>query len=356
MVAFIQTPLRLSLLLGCLVMGSVGLMGCQSSPVPQQDGSNLQAEGEVQTDRLDVTVTIPPQKYFVEKIGGDRLNVNVFVPGTSDPHTYEPKPQQLQALSETEAYVLVGLGFEAPWLDRLKSANGEMVLIDSSQGIEPLLMAAHDHSAHGHGEKEADHQEEHGHSGDHHEDHNDENHDEDPQTQSSLENGDRPSTADPHIWLSPTLVKQQATAIAASLGQLDPPNAAYYQGNLEKFLGEIEQLDQQIRQNLASVTPRKFIVFHPSWGYFSQDYDLEQIPIEVDGQEPSAQELGKLIDLAKQDNLNVIFAEPQFSPKNAAAIAAEIQGRVETIDPLAGNWSDNLLTVSQKIGQQNKGE
>ncbi|MFM1843412.1 MAG: Zinc transporter, periplasmic-binding protein ZnuA [Cyanobacteriota bacterium] len=320
-----------------VILGGV-VVGCQSPPSALQGAADNQGESGVQGDRLDVTVTIPPQQYFVEKIGGDRLNVNVFVPGTSDPHTYEPKPQQLQALSETEAYILVGLGFENPWLDRLKSANADMVLIDSSQGIDPLLMDTHDHGDHGHGH------------GDH--GHGDHSHADDSKTQSSPGADKQPSTTDPHIWLSPTLVKQQATTIAASLSQLDPPNAEYYQANLKKFLTEIDQLDDQIQQNLTSVNPRKFIVFHPSWGYFAKDYNLEQIPIEVEGQEPSAKELGQLVDLAKNNRLQVIFSEPQFSPKNAEAIATEIQGRIETINPLAANWSENLINVSQKIREQ----
>ncbi|MFN9174603.1 MAG: metal ABC transporter solute-binding protein, Zn/Mn family [Synechocystis sp.] len=332
--------MRLPFALAWMVMVGLSVVSCQPSPSPPNDSANNQTEIAPQGDRLDVTVTIPPQQYFVEKIGGDRLKVNVLVPGTNDPHTYEPKPQQLEALSQADAYILVGLGFENAWLDRLKSANPKMMLVDSAQGITPLSMTAHDHAAHGHGE--AEHTEEHG----------DHGHDKNHQATQNPETEEQVSVQDPHIWLSPTLVKQQAKAIATSLSQLDPPNANYYQGNLEKFLGEIDQLDQQIRQTLATVKPRKLIVFHPSWGYFAQDYDLEQIPIQVEGQEPSAQELGKLIDLAKNNGLKVIFTEPQFSPKNAEAIATEIQGRVETINPLAENWSENLSEVAKKISQQ----
>ena len=131
-------------------MVGVSVVGCQPSPSDLTESVNNQTPLDSPTDLLDVTVTIPPQKYFVEKIGGDRLKVNVFVPGTSDPHTYEPKPQQLQALSQADAYILVGLGFENPWLDRLKSANPNMAIIDSAEGIDPLLMVAHDHGDHDH--------------------------------------------------------------------------------------------------------------------------------------------------------------------------------------------------------------
>ncbi len=285
-------------------------------------------------DILDVTVSIPPQKYFLEKIGGDLVRVNVLVPDNSDPHTYEPKPQQLAALSEAEAYVLVGLGFEQPWLEKLKAANGGMRLIDSAEGITPLEVEEHDHD-HGNEANKDDH-----------------DHDHDHHTEEGKETG-AVMVADPHIWLSPTLVKQQASTIAEALSQLDPDNREKYEANLANFLQEISQLDQELRQNLQPLPQRKFIVFHPSWGYFAQDYGLQQIPIEVEGQEPSAQELKELINTAKSNDLTVVFAERQFSAKSSEAIAAEIKGQVDTLDPLAANWSDNLTTVAQKIANAN---
>ncbi|MBD2652643.1 zinc ABC transporter substrate-binding protein [Synechocystis sp. FACHB-383] len=316
--------------IGLALVVGLGVMGCQ--PAGEQDGSLSQ---EPMVEAMDITVSIPPQQYFLEKIGGDLVRVSVLVPGNNDPHTYEPKPQQLAALSEAEAYVLIGFGFEQPWLEKLKAANANMKLIDSAQGITPLEMEEHDHS---HGEEE-------GH--DHH-NHSHDGHDHGPESEKEQAMG-AVMVADPHIWLSPTLVKQQASTIAKGLAELDPENREQYEANLAAFLAELEQLDQELRQVLEPLPQKKFIVFHPSWAYFARDYNLEQIPIEVEGQEPSAQELKQLIDTAKENNLTVVFGETQFSTKSSEAIAAEIGAKVELLDPLAADWSSNLKLVAQKI-------
>ena len=134
--------------------------------------------------------------------------------------------------------------------------------------------------------------------------------------------------------------------------QLDPDRKEEYKQNLDSFLAEIDRTDREIRKNLAGVTNRKFIVFHPAWGYFSREYNLEQIPIEVEGTEPSAAELKELIEEAKEEKIQVIFVEPQFSTKSAQSIAQEINARVVPINPLAANWSENLLKVSETFAKE----
>jgi zinc transport system substrate-binding protein len=308
-----------------LVAGLVGA-GCQASrPAPE-------------ASRLDITVSIPPQRYFVEKIGGDRIKVNVMVEGASDPHTYEPRPQQLQALSEAEAYVKVGMGLEEAWLDEFKAVNPALKFIDSSAGITPLQSKAHDH-AHAHGSDDEEPGHDHAHDAP-------ETHDHDPESKTAAA-----LVADPHVWLSPKLAKIQAQNIYEGLAQIDPSQVEQYKANLNQFLQEIDQLDQQIRQTLAPIQQRQFIVFHPAWAYFARDYDLEQIPIEVEGQEPSAQELAAVIKTAQKEGIQVIFAQPQLSPKSAETIAKEIKGRVVLIDDLAPNWSENLRQVSATFAQ-----
>lgn len=272
--------------------------------------NNVKETGET----LDITVSIVPQEYFVEKIGGDRVAVNVIVEPGASPHTYEPKPKQLQNLSDAQAYITIGVSFEEAWMTRLKSVNQNMVIIDSGAGIERLPLSDHHH----HEEEEHDHREE---------------------------------TLDPHIWLSPKLVKIQAQNIYEGLVKIDPTGAAEYKMNLEKFLKEIDILDGEIRQKLGGIKNRKFMVFHPSWGYFAHDYNLEQIPVEVGGVEPSAAELGKLIAEAKEEGIKVVFAQPEFSTKSAQTIAKEIGGEVVLINTLAFNWSENLLQVSETFGE-----
>ena len=303
---------------------SLGILTGCSSPTADSNPETQISASETTSEPLDITVSILPQEYFVEKIGGARVEVNIMVEPGASPATYEPKPQQMKALSEAEAYVSIGVPFEKAWMEKIKGANPQMLVIDSAQGIERMEMVAHHHHGEDHGEAEAEHA--------HEDDHGAE-------------------TLDPHIWLSPQLVKLQAENIYQGLVKIDPENEAEYQANLAQFLTEIDQLDRQIKQNLAGIENRQFIVFHPAWGYFARDYDLEQVSIEVGGQEPSAAELGEIVKEAQEENIKVIFAQPEFSTKSAETIAQEIGGKVLLITPLAPDWSNNLLQVSQTFAE-----
>ena len=301
-----------------VLLGFSLISGCNTVSTPKNSAENnslppIQTPTETPNSLVDLTVSIMPQKYFVEKIGGKNVRVNVMIPPGVDLHSYEPKPQQLQALNNAEAYITVGVAFETAWMDRIKAANQTMLIIDSSQGIERIPMLEHHH--------------------------------EDGETHGVEE------TLDPHIWLSPKLVKIQAQNIYNGLVKIDPQRQAEYQANLNQFITEIDQLDQQISQKLTPLKNRKFMVFHPAWGYFAKDYNLEQQAIEVGGQEPSAAELADLISEAKQENIKIIFTQPEFSPRSAETIAQEIGGKVVMISDLDENWSDNLLKVSETLSQ-----
>ena len=241
-------------------------------------------------------------------------------PGT-DPHTYEPKPEQLKPTAQSQAYFKIGVSLEDAWKDRLNSVNQQMLIVDTSQGVDKIpLTAEHNH---------------------------DHDHDHDHAKEKKHQAGK--NTLDPHIWLSPKRVKAQAKTIYQTLAQLDPGQEAIYRANFEKFSQELDALDQEIRQNLAGVKNQKFMVFHPEWGYFAQDYGLEMIAIEIDGNEPSAAQLSQLIKQAKKENIKVIFTQPEFSQKSAETIAREIGGQVIPISAFAQNWSENLRQVSQKM-------
>ncbi|WRH66916.1 MAG: zinc ABC transporter substrate-binding protein [Planktothrix sp. GU0601_MAG3] len=297
-----------------LLWGMSIISGCNTVSTPKisvgnNDSEAKQIANETANNAVDITVSIMPQKYFVEKIGGKNVKVNVMIPPGVDLHNYEPKPQQLQSLNDSKAYITTGVAFETAWIDRIKAANQKMLIMDSTQGIERIPMVEHHH------EKAENHQAE--------------------------------ETLDPHIWLSPKLVKIQAKNIYDGLVKIDPKRQAEYQANLNNFITELDQLDQQISQKLTPLKNRKFIVFHPAWGYFAKDYNLEQESIEVGGQEPSAAELANLISEAKQENIKVIFAQPEFNPSSAETIAKEIGGKVIFVSDLAENWSTNLLQVSE---------
>lgn len=270
--------------------------------------------------KVNVVVTIAPQKYFAEKIAGDKANISIMVPAGASPHTYEPKPKEMTELSKADVYFAVGEPSEHVWLDKFKSMNKKMIIADTSKGIEKLEMAEHHH----HEEKgEHGHEEEHG--------------DEDGHQK------------DPHIWLDPLLVVKQAKVMTDALSSADMTNAAFYKGNYEKFAKELTDMDKSISAILKNTASRKFMVFHPSWGYFAKRYSLQQISVEVEGKSPKAKELAELIKTAKKEKLKVIFAQPQFSAKDVQTIAKETGAKVVVINPLAENWAESLLNTAKVL-------
>jgi zinc transport system substrate-binding protein len=266
-----------------------------------------------------VFVSIAPQKYFVQKIGGDLVSVAVLVPAGADPHTYEPKPKQMAELSKCAVYFAVGIDFEKAWLPRIAGTNPKMRIVHTDDGIKKIIMADHHHdkkSRHGHGR-----------TGHHY----------------------HGETQDPHVWLSPALVKIQAEHILHALIDLDPYNQKRYKDNYTTFLEEIDILDAELKNLFADRKGDRFMVFHPSWGYFAKEYELEQVPIEIEGKAPKPAQLTTLIRHAREHGIRVVFVQPQFSAKSAEMISREIGGHVVHVDPLAENWAGNLREVARKF-------
>jgi zinc transport system substrate-binding protein len=182
--------------------------------------------------------------------------------------------------------------------------------------------------------------------GDHHDG---EGHDSDAQGEGRAHDG--AEGLDPHIWLSPELVKVQAKTITDSLVELDPDREQKYRKNYSRFIALVDELDARLRSILAGKTGMKFMVFHPSWGYFARSYGLTQVAVEIEGKSPKPASLKKLIDQARAQQIRVIFAQPQFSRKSAEMIAREIDGEVVLIDPLAEDWGANMVSVADTLSR-----
>jgi zinc transport system substrate-binding protein len=267
-------------------------------------------------DPLPVFVSINPQKYFVQQIGKDLVSIQVLVPPGASPATYEPKPRQMADLSKTKTYFAIGVPFENAWLDKIAAANPDMTVVHTDDGIEKIPMASHRHDAEGAHHEAGTHE----HRG-----------------------------LDPHIWLSPPLVKIQAGTIMNTLQKLDPSHRAEYQNNYRQFVAQIDELHNELKMVFENEQGLQFMVFHPSWGYFAQAYGLRQMPVEIEGKDPKPAQLKALIEHAKEEGIKVIFVQPQFSTKSAQLVAREIGGQVAVANPLAGDWLANLRDVAQKF-------
>lgn len=285
-------------------------------------------------DKPTVFVSIVPQKYFVQQISKDLIDVEVMVQPGASPATYEPKPSQMARLSSCVAYFSIGVPFESAWLGKITAVNPNMHVVHTDKDIEKIAMARHHHEE----AVNSEHHEE-GHHEAHHEN-EPSGHDTDP---------DDHVIPDPHIWLSPTLVKKQAEIMLETLSAILPDQAEVFTANYREFIKEIEILDSFLKETFEGMEGRRFMVFHPSWGYFAKEYDLEQIPIEIEGKSPKPSQLGELIRHAKENEIQVIFVQPQFSQKSAEVVAREIRGEVVFADPLAEDWLNNLKEVGQKF-------
>lgn len=286
--------------------------------------------------QLQVSVTLVPQKYFVKKIGGDRVKVNVLVKPGANPHTYEPKPRQMARLKKSKLYFSIGSEFETIWLPRFQSSNRKLKIIKTTAGIPRLEMDGHVHG-------EDEHDDEHG-----HDEHNDEHgHDEDDEKEDHSESG-----TDPHLWLSPLLVKIQATHIYHALVEASPKDAALFQKNYLLFQQELDQLYFEISKIIQKGKHREFVVFHPSWGYFAHTFELTQVSIEVEGKKPKPAQLKKVIQKIKKSGITTVFVQPQFSKRSAEVVARAIGGSVLIANPLAEDWAENLRNLAKQISAQ----
>ncbi|MDZ7696471.1 MAG: zinc ABC transporter substrate-binding protein [Deltaproteobacteria bacterium] len=276
----------------------------------------LPAEGP-----LRVTVSILPQAYFVKKVAKDLVTVSVMVTGGSNPATYEPKPTQMTDLARSRLYFTIDVPFEASWLDKFKVMNPNMRVVHTDRGIAKRHASAHLHepsaaSVH-------------------------------PAQKTTAGS----SGTDPHIWLSPPLVKKIAQNTADALIQSDPDHQAAYEENLWAFEMELDRLDQRIRDILDEGSRKRsvILVFHPSWGYFADRYGLKQVSMECEGKSPSAMEMVQLTRYAKKTGIDRIFVQPQFSRKRAEAMAGQIGAQVVIVDPLSENWEANLIRVANQF-------
>ncbi|MCK5760569.1 MAG: zinc ABC transporter substrate-binding protein [Candidatus Delongbacteria bacterium] len=259
---------------------------------------------ELKQDNI-ISVSVLPQKYFIERIVGDKFNINVVIPPGSSPATYEPTPANLISLSHSPLYFRIGyIGFEKAWMEKITSVNPKMKIVDTSKGVK-LITSDHHHE------------------------------------------GKEEVGVNPHIWLSPSAVKIQAYNIYNSIIEIDKANAEFYKNNYELFIKDINKLDMQIKIMFKNITNRKFIVYHPAWSYFAKDYNLIQVPIEFEGKSPSPATIKNIIDIAKKENIKVVLVQKQFDTKQANAIAENIKGHVIQLDPLSEDWIMNMVKIAR---------
>ncbi len=265
------------------------------------------APGRVMADTrapLSVFVSILPEVQFVEKVGGDRVRVQALVQPGQSPATYAPTPRQMAALSRARVYFRIGVPFEKALIPRLLDTMPHLAIVDLRTGLDLIELE-----------------------------------------------GKQAGELDPHTWLDPMLVKEQARTIRDTLIDLDPGGRDLYRANYQRFAAELDRLNARLARVLQPFAGQTIYVFHPAYGYFCRAYNLVQKAVATGGKKPGARHLAQLIRQAREDHVRIIFVQPQFSRKTAQAIADAIGARVIPLDPLAADYLANMERMADRIAE-----
>lgn len=252
--------------------------------------------------KIEVLVSIAPQKYLAERIGGDHLSVSVIVPAGANSHTYEPTARQIISASHGKIWFRIGESFENRLIQKLKNVE----IVDQRIGLDLIqsgcgccLQDSHD----------------------------------------------------PHIWLSPKLLKKQASQMEFFLSQIEPDHAPFFFQNLCLLLEDLDQLDLECKALFQDGTQKVILVSHPAFGYFCRDYGLEQVSIEMEGKEPTPRYILDLLSKARLSKIKTVFLQKQHNPKGGITIAKEIGATTQYIDPYVENVIENIKLIAKLFNQ-----
>jgi zinc transport system substrate-binding protein len=272
-------------------------------------------QGQKSSDeRLNVAVSVEPHAFLLERIGGERLRIEVLVPIGKEPEHYQATPDKVAALSKAKVLFQTGMPFEETLIPKLKANAKDLKVVDLRNGITLRTLELHDHDSH---------------SSDHSHHHNE---------------------SDPHIWFAPTLLKTEVQTILQTLSEIDPAGAAQYQKNAEQLLEEIEQLRIDLAERFAPFKGETVFVFHPAYGYFCDEFGLQQRAIEFEGKSPKPQQLTALItEIRNSENIPVIFVQPEFNQAPTQAITEATGTKIVVHSPLERNVLQSMKRFAEEI-------
>ncbi len=262
---------------------------CGCTPAPQKE-------------KLHIAVAIPPVAAFVQAVAGDLCTVQTMVPKGYSPEIYAPTPKELTTAFGADVYFSVGVPAEAEAILPHLNPETETVFLDKvcDSRYPPRMIG---------------------------------------------------ETTDPHRWLSPKRAAVMVEEIATVLSALDPEHASLFEHNKSVFLSEIAEVEAQLTETLQNVNNRTFLVFHPAFGYFADDFGLEMIALQEDGKEASPRRISELVDLAREEKVRVIFYQEEINSRQAEAFARELSGTTVALDPLSEAYIENLRTMAKTISE-----
>ncbi|OOC62587.1 metal ABC transporter substrate-binding protein [Paenibacillus ihbetae] len=359
---------------------ALAVAGCGSAKPSESNGSMNTTESQV-TDtstaaKLKIKTSFYPMYEFTRQVAGDMADVENLVPAGVEPHDWEPTPQDMAGIADADVIVYNGAGMES-WIDQVLDSvkDRDLKVIEASQGIEIMEgeghSHSHDHGAEGEHSHEDEHSHDHGAEGEHsHEDehshdhgaegehsHEDEHahdhgaegehsHEDEHAHDHGAEGGHHHDHGglDPHVWLSPALAIQQVRNIEQGLAEADPEHKDAYKANADAYVSKLEALDQEFKEGLKDSKRKDFITQHAAFGYLAKEYGLTQVPIAglSPDQEPSASQMAKIIEFAKENNVNTIFFETLVASNVAETIASEIGASTAVLNPIEGLTDEDI--------------
>ena len=272
----------------------------------------------VDDGKILVAVSVVPQVAFVQAVAGDLVNVVTVIPPGNSPANYQPTTLEMQAISDASIYFVMQVPTEeANILPKISDFNEDIILINLRDAVSekyPLrYMDNHDHDDHEEGEAHQD------------------------------------ETIDPHIWLSPKRVVVMIETIADELSILDDKNKEIYRKNADEYIKKLNALDNDIIQITDAMDNKSFMIYHGSYGYFAQDYDLQMISLEADGKAATAAKMQDVIDQAIDEGITTIFYQEEFDDAQASTVAQEIGGVVKKATPLSVEYIEGLLAFAKAL-------
>ena len=295
-------------LIGLLVLSLAGVVGCStngSGDTTLSAGASdttVSSSSGLSVKKPIIAVTIVPEQTFAEAVCGDLADVITMVPPGNSPENYEPTAEKMEKFSDASLYFSIGVPTEEA---NILPNAGDVKVISLQDKVAAVY------------------------------------------PERTFESGER----DPHIWLSPKRVKVMVETIAQEMSELDEANKETYEKNAKAYIEQLDALDKQIVSALEGVQSKKFIVYHPAFGYFADDYGLTMYALEEGGKEATAQHLQDMVDLAKKENIKAIFYQEEIDSSQSAAFAEEIGGKTMQLSPLDANYIENLKSMADLMAE-----
>ncbi len=243
-----------------------------------------------------------PEQTFVKAVCGDLADVIAMVPPGNSPENYETSPKEMEKFSKASLYFSIGVPTEEA---NILPKAGKVKVISLQDEVASVYKDR------------------------------------------TFASGGR----DPHIWLSPKRVKVMIESIAREMCKLDEANKDTYTKNAEAYIKQLDELDKQISSALENVKSKKFIVYHPAFGYLADDYGLQMHALEQGGKEATLRHLQEMIDLAEKENIKVIFYQEEIDSSQSEAFAQEIGGKAVRLSPLDADYIGNLKKMAETMAE-----